>query len=81
MEQIENTPGQNTKEENSPVPNMEVDPRNKEMKDIKPLAKGDKVYQSVRADILQKEKLKSKAATRGSKEKRPRDVKNRNPSD
>ena len=35
MEQIENTSGQNTKEENSPVPNMEVDPRNKEMKDIK----------------------------------------------
>ena len=47
----------------------------KEVREVKPLAKADKVYQSVRAEILQREKEKSKGATRMNRDKKLRDVK------
>ena len=48
----------------------------REFREGKPLPKGDKVYQSVRAEILLREKEKNKGTNRVNRDKKLREVKN-----
>ena len=88
MDILENIPELNMEEQKR---DEQVEPQNKEEKDIKEvnrvwevkevkevkaLPKGDKVYQSVRAEILLREKEKNKGTTRANRDKKLRDVKN-----
>ena len=46
---------------------VEKQPKFKDVKEVRPIPKGDKVYQIVRAEILVRDKQRSKATNRGDK--------------
>ena len=46
---------------------VEEKPKLKDVKEVRPIPKGDKVYQIVRAEILVRDKQRSKAPTRGDR--------------